>query len=337
MYVQPLEGTVSPNSLASPAGNAGPEGSLLQGALAPTTGDNISRFVPPTLNNGSEQYGGFGSSGSMQGIFGSLMGVLEQLMQMLQSLMGYGSGSSFGSGGCNPPYGSSGPPTSGSISCPPSGNERFFQNATGSSEGDPHLSFNGEKWNNMTSQPDLLNSDSFAGGFQISTQVTPANANGVAWNQSATISLNNGATTVTMNNDGQASIATNGQSVSIGRGETMRLGDGESVTCEENGSLRVTAENGNGGRIETTLTAQGKGVNVDVTAHDVDLGGRLVDGYERRAPGPVPSPIPSPGATPISGRVTAPISLPIIGPLQSPVIAPLPMPEAADQEPQRVY
>ncbi len=147
----------------------------------------------------------------------------------------------------------------------------------------------------MTSQPDLLNSNSFAGGFQISTQVTPANANGVAWNQSATISLNNGATTVTMNNDGQASIATNGQSVSIGRGETMRLGNGESVTCEENGSLRVTAENGNGGRIETTLTAQGKGVNVDVTAHDVDLGGRLVDGYERRAPGPVPSPIPSPG------------------------------------------
>ncbi len=67
----------------------------------------------------------------MQGIFGSLMGVFEQLMQMLQSLMGYGSGASFGSGGCNPPYGSSGPhDVRGSISCPPSGNERFFQNAT---------------------------------------------------------------------------------------------------------------------------------------------------------------------------------------------------------------
>ncbi|HET6276666.1 MAG TPA: hypothetical protein VFE16_12120 [Candidatus Cybelea sp.] len=343
MYVQPLEGSVSPNSVASLGGNAGPEGSLLQGALAPTTGDNISRFLPPTLNNGSEQYGGFGSPGSMQGIFGSLMGVLEQLMQMLQSLMGYGSGSPFGSGGCNPPSGSIGSPPYGSTSCPPSGNERFFQNATGSSEGDPHLSFNGAKWNNMTSQPDLLNSDSFAGGFQISTQVTPTNAQGIAWNQSATISLNNGATTVTMSNDGQASIATNGQSVSIGRGETLRLGNGESVTCEENGSLRVTAENGSGGRIETTLTAEGKGVNVDVTAHDVDLGGTLVNGYERREPGPTPTPgpIPSPVPTPISGRISAPmtgpLAPPIIGPLQPPIMAPLPMPETADQEPQRVY
>lgn len=343
MYVQPLEGSVSPNSLASLAGNAGPEASLLQGAPAPSSGDNISRFLPPTLNNGSEQYGGFGSSGSMQSIFGSLMGVLEQLMQMLQSLMGYGSSSPFGSGGCNPPYGSSGSLQSGSTNCPPSGNERFFQNATGSSEGDPHLSFNGEKWNNMTSQPDLLNSDSFAGGFQISTQVTPTNAKGVAWNQSATISLNNGATTVTMSNDGQASIATNGQTVSIGRGETMQLGNGESVTCEENGSLRVAAENGNGGRIETTLTAEGNGVNVDVTAHDVDLGGTLVNGYERREPGPTPAPgpRPSPLPSPISGRIGAPISgplqPPIIGPLPPPIVAPLSMPEAVDQEPQTVY
>jgi hypothetical protein len=38
--------------------------------------------------------------------------------------------------GCNGPY--SGP------NCPPSGNERYFQNASGSSEGDPHLSFNGQ-------------------------------------------------------------------------------------------------------------------------------------------------------------------------------------------------
>jgi hypothetical protein len=42
--------------------------------------------------------------------------MLQQLMQMLQSLTG--------SGGCN--------------------GERFFQNATGSSDGDPHLSFNGQ-------------------------------------------------------------------------------------------------------------------------------------------------------------------------------------------------
>ncbi len=78
------------------------------------------------------------------------MGMLQQLMQMLQSLMGYG---------CNPPYG-------GGRSARLYGNERYFRNATASSDGDPHLSFDGEHWNNMTSHPDLLHSDSFAGGFR---------------------------------------------------------------------------------------------------------------------------------------------------------------------------
>ncbi|MGA8575680.1 MAG: hypothetical protein WB609_08375 [Candidatus Cybelea sp.] len=346
MYVQPLEGSVSPNSLASPAGGAGPEGALLQGAVAPTAGDNISRFVPPTLNDGAEQYGaGYGNSGSLQGIFGSLMGVLEQLMQMLQSLTGYGGnppyGSGgcppYGSGGCNPPYGSGGPPPYGSIGsppygsggCPPYGNERFFQNATGSSEGDPHLSFNGAKWNNMTSQPDLLNSDSIAGGFRISTQVTPQNAKGVTWNQSATVSLDNGATKITMNDNGDASITSYGQSVSIARGQTLQLGNGESVTCEENGSLRITAQNGNGGKIETTLTAEGKGVNVDVTAHDVDLGGTLVNGYERREPGPMPGPIPGP--------IPSPVPVPISGPLPPIIPGPFPIPAPIGEQPQPVY
>jgi hypothetical protein len=41
--------------------------------------------------------------------------VLTQMMQMLQSMMGYGGG-----------------------------NERFFANATASSKGDPHLSFDGQ-------------------------------------------------------------------------------------------------------------------------------------------------------------------------------------------------
>ena len=353
MYVQPLEGSVSPNSLASSAAaGAGPEGALLQGALAPPAGDNISRFVPPALNDGAEQYGaGYGNSGSLQGIFGSLMGVLEQLMQMLQSLTGYGGNAPYGSGGCNPPfgspggpppygsggpppYGSGGCPPYGSGGCPPYGNERFFQNATGSSEGDPHLSFNGQKWNNMTSQPDLLNSDSISGGFRISTQVSPQNAKGVTWNQSATVALDNGATKITMNNNGDASITSYGQSVSIARGQTLQLGNGESVTCEENGSLRITAQNGNGGRIETTLTAEGKGVNVDVTAHDVDLGGTLVNGYERREPGPTPAPSP----TPLPGPIPGPVPVPISGPMPMPIVpGPYPLQTPIEEEPQPVY
>lgn len=184
----------------------------------------------------------------MQGMFGSLMSVLTQMMQMLQSMMGYG---------CN---------------------ERFFANATASSQGDPHLSFDGSRWTSMASQPNLLNSNSIPGGFQISTQATSPNAQGVAWNQSATIALNSGATTIGLNNGGQPSIANGGQPVSIAPGQTLQLGNGETVAYNQNGSLCVTVENGAGGQIVTTLAVQGRGVNVDVTAHQVNLGGALVDG-----------------------------------------------------------
>jgi hypothetical protein len=132
MFVQPLDGPLGQNSLPTMPGSAQGEGTLLQGGVAPAAGDNISRFVPPWFNQGSvaaPYAGGYGNDGSVQGLFGPLMGVLQQLMQMLQSLMG---------NGCNTPYGSG--------NCQGGGNERYFQNANGSSEGDPHLSFNGQKW-----------------------------------------------------------------------------------------------------------------------------------------------------------------------------------------------
>ena len=288
MYVQPLDGSLT-SSLASPADGAQAEGSVFAGSATPPAGDNISRFVPPWLNGGdaaASSADGYGNAGSLQGVFGSLMGVLQQLMQMLQSLMGSGGNAPYGSN--YPPNGSSGCPPNGSNGCPPNGREQYFQNAKGSSDGDPHLSFNGSRWNNMTSQPDLLNSDSIPGGFRISTQVTPPDGKGVTWNQSATVALNNGATTVSMNNDGQASIMSYGQSIAIAKGQTVALGDGESVTYEQNGTLRVTALDQNGGRIETALNPEQRGVNVDVTAHDVDLGGSLVRGYERRQYTPTP-------------------------------------------------
>ncbi|MGB8907712.1 MAG: hypothetical protein WCC84_03070 [Candidatus Cybelea sp.] len=336
MYVQPLDGSLTPNSFASPAGA---EGTLNQGVPAPATGDNISRIVPPPwLGEASapSPFGeGYGGMGSVQGLFGPLMGMLQQLMQMLQSLMGYGCNSPYGSGSCPPygnfgppPYGNGGCPPNGNESCPPFGNERFFQNASGASDGDPHLSFNGARWNNMSSQPDLLDSDSFAGGFRISTQTTPPNANGVTWNQSATVSLNNGATTISMNDNGQASITSYGQSLSISRGQTLQLGNGESVTCEENGSLRVSAQNGSGGNIETTLAPEGKGVNVDVTAHDVDLGGTLVHGYEERRPNPSPTPGPIPNPIPVPNPISGPVPMPM------PVA---PILQQFDPQPQPLY
>jgi hypothetical protein len=332
MYVQPLDGSLTPNSLVSPAANFESGGALYPGGGTLAAGDDISRFVPPPGNDGAASLP-YGASGSLQGIFGPLMGLLQQLMQMLQSITGNGCENPYGSPGCPPYTGGNCPPSGGN--CPPYGNERFFQNASGSSEGDPHLSFNGAKWNNMTSQPDLLNSNSFAGGFRVSTQVTPPNAKGVTWNQAATVTLDNGATSVSMNDNGQASVTNDGRSVSIARGQTLQLGNGESVTYQQNGALRVTAQNQYGGRIETTLTPDGKGVNVDVTAHDVDLGGTLVNGYEDRHHGGLTGPIPGP--VPVSGP---PIPMPISGPIPGPIPEPAPytgLPEPFGPWPQPQY
>lgn len=326
MYVQPFDGSLSPNALATPPGNPETGGALFPGGPAPAAGDNISRFLPPSLNDGGAPapYGDLGSG--YQGLFGPLMGMLQQLMQMLQSLMGYGCNPQYGSGSC-PPGGNLNAPPSGNGGCGPSGKEHYFANATGASDGDPHLSFNGARWNNMASQSDLLNSNSIAGGFRISTQATPPNAKGATWNQSATVTLNGGATTVSMNDNGDASITSYGQSVSISKGQTIQLGDGESVTYEQNGSLQVVAQNGDGGRIDTTLTPDGKGVNVDVTAHDVDLGGTLVNGYERHDHSPISNPISGPIPNPVIGHVSSPIIGRISSPISNPIeFAPPPVP-----------
>lgn len=242
MYVSPFEGPFSSGTLSPLSGTLTGEAAPLDGSTPPLAGDSIARSGPPWLSDGS--------TAAPYAMFGPLMGMLSQLMQMLQSLMGYQ--------GC--------------------GNERFFRTANGSSEGDPHLSFNGNRWNCMASQPDLLNSNSFRGGYQISTQTTPANGKGVSWNQSATVALDGGSTSVTLNANGQPAITRDGQSLAIGPGQTLRLGDGESVTADAGGALSVTAHNGSGGSIVTTLTARGNGVDVDVVAHDVDLGGALVNG-----------------------------------------------------------
>jgi hypothetical protein len=246
MYVQPFEGPFSSGTLSPLSGGLTDEASPF-GQTPPMPPDTIARLAAPWLSDGTTP--------SPYGMLGPLMGMLSQLMQMLQSLMGYQS--------C------------GSQSA---ANERFFRNADGASTGDPHLSFNGNRWTSMASQPDLLNSSSFPGGFQISTQATQPNGKGVSWNQSATVALNGGATTITLDANGQPAITSNGQTQTISPGQTLQLGNGQTVLANANGSLCITARNGNGGSIATTLTPRGGGVDVDVAAHNVELGGALVNG-----------------------------------------------------------
>lgn len=248
MYVQPFEGPFSSGTLSPLSSGLTDEASPF-GQNPPMPPDTIARLATPWLSEGTTP--------SPYGMLGPLMGMLSQLMQMLQSLMGYQS-----------------------CGNQPCGNERFFRNADGASTGDPHLSFNGNHWSSMASQPDLLNSNSFPGGFHISTQTTPPNGKGVSWNRSATVALDGGATTIALDAGGASTVTSNGRTQSIAPGQALQLGDGQTVVANPNGSLCITARNGEGGSITTTLTARGNGVDVDVTAHDVELGGALVNGGE---------------------------------------------------------
>jgi hypothetical protein len=212
--------------------------------------------IPPQFsNNFVTHQSGFGS---MFGFFSSA-NILQQLYQMLQQLF-----SSQGAG------------------------EQYFQNANGGSVGDPHLSFNGSTWNNMGSQPDLLHSDSIPGGYQLSTQTTAPNANGVTYNRSATVTTNNGTTSVTMDNGGNVTISQFGNSFAMQPGQSIDLGNGEFAQRNADGSLQITCNNGAGGNITTTMKCNGNGVDVNASASNVDLGGALVNGPNGLSPLPPP-------------------------------------------------
>jgi hypothetical protein len=218
--------------------------------------DSIRRVLPQPVN-GMPVIGGGTNS-----IIQQLLGIIQQLLSAL-GLAGFG----------------------GNILNGAQGNEQFFQNASGASVGDPHLSFNGTtsngaadstRFDNMNSHGDLLDSDSFSGGYQISTNVTQPGANGVTFNQSATITTGFGGTRVSLDKNGNATIVQNGQSIALVNGQSYDLGDGETVARDGNGSVVVTDNNGMGGTITTTLSENGQGVNVNAQASNVDLGGDLL-------------------------------------------------------------
>jgi hypothetical protein len=177
-------------------------------------------------------------------------------------------------------------PSTGQQNGPTGGGQTYFTNASASSTGDPHEAFDGttgngsnvnQKWNSMQSHGDLLSSNSFAGGYRVSTQVTQPNANGVTYNQSATVTTDGGATTVSMQANGSYAVTENGQTVSLAQGQATSLGNGENVTLNADGSLTIADANAQGGSISTNLKSNGDGgVDVSNTATNVDLGGYLV-------------------------------------------------------------
>jgi hypothetical protein len=248
MSVQWLESPIDPSTSPSTLGlfdsaPAFPEG---PSALTNTAGDMISRtWGPPTQNNFFSA-----SSSSSSSSSNGFSSIIQQLFSVIQQLMGQ--------------LGSGEP-------------EQYFSSATGGSNGDPHLSFNASTWNDMNGEPDLLNSDSIRGGYQLSTQTTTPNANGVTYNQQATVTTDGGRTQISLNNQGNAQLTQDGVTTSIAPGQTLNLRNGETVTRNQNGSLQITCQNQSGGEIVTTMSENGQGVNVNAAATNVDLGGTLVN------------------------------------------------------------
>ena len=241
-----------------------------------------------------------GSQSSLLGLLQSLIGLVGQLVGSLvngagngfgssSGGTGYGSGSGFGTGPISGPgFGTSGIGSGwGSAGSSGSGGQ-MFSNATLSSTGDPHLSETGtqigpggqqtvnNRFDSMTSHADLIDA-AVPGGYRVSTTATTPDANGVTYNQSATIHANCGRDAITMNRDGSYSVASNGQALSLAKGQTLTLPGGEAVTANADGSLVVAEGNGNGGSISTTLRANGNGVDVTANAQQIRLGGDIVD------------------------------------------------------------
>jgi len=248
----------------------------------------------PCPNSGSSSSGNF-----FQSILQNLNNAISQLTAYLSnqtSTNGTSTGSTAGAGYTNSPTQTQQP-------------ENYFTSATGSSTGDPHDAFHGttgngasvnDKWDSMQGHGDLLDSNSFWGGYQVSTTTTAPNAQGITYNSSATVATNDGNTSVTMNQGGAYTVTENGQNVTLVQGQATQIGHGESVTLDADNSLTITDTNPQGGTVTTTLSNNGHGVDVNASGSNVDLGGYLVNKTEDAADpvalGPQTVPYPQPAA-----------------------------------------
>jgi hypothetical protein len=267
-------------------GATAPPGAASSPFGTPSAGDGVGS---PWWSCGSAGANGNGASGgtlaNLGNVLGALVSALQQLLGGLGAMQGTGNGVGNGygtgnGGGTGTGYGFGGAPWTGP------GSERFA-NLTISSTGDPHIAESGTTWgpsgqqtidehyDSMVAQPDLVSAD-VAGGYRVSTTVTQPNANGVTYNQSATVDADHGRDRVSMQSDGSFTVSQDGQSLALARGQTLTLAGGETVHENQNGSLLVNATNGRGGNIATTLSASGGGVNVSTSAQNLQLGGAVV-------------------------------------------------------------
>ncbi|HEX3548753.1 MAG TPA: hypothetical protein VHT53_00145 [Candidatus Elarobacter sp.] len=166
----------------------------------------------------------------------------------------------------------------------PGGPEQRFADVDVSSTGDPHIAETGTRangtavnarWDSMTAHDDLVHTDQVEGGYRVSTTVTQPDANGVTYNQSASVHANFGQDDVTLNRDGSYQIFSDGRALALGKGESATLSGGERVDVAQDGSISVLAANGSA-TVATTLRSTGAGVDVTTHGHGIALGGDAV-------------------------------------------------------------
>jgi hypothetical protein len=260
-------------------GRAAP-GSSTSSSRPRGTGDAIVGFSPsaqmPAALNGLSASDS-GNGGALSGFFGLIASMFGEIQQYLAQSLGFVQ-----------PSGSV--PQSGIAPTEP---QASYQSADANSVGDPHESFDATTakgltvngtWDDMQSHRDLLDSDSFSGGYRVATQATQPNQKGVTLNGSATVCTNGGNTTVTLDGGGAATATSYGRDATLQKGQTLALGGGETVTRNGDNSLTIHDANASGGSVTTTLALNGSG-GVDVKTHaaGVDLGGYLVDRADRAA------------------------------------------------------
>lgn len=233
----------------------------------PATSDAISRpwFAPAPGDAASFASGFAGNS-----IYALVRNLVNQLQQLAASMFGEGRVET--------------------------GPQQRVVDGTFSSTGDPHLAEtatvqgpNGNRtvdnhFDSMVAHDDLLHSTDVAGGYRVSTTVTNPNANGVTWNASATVHTNFDRDRIAMNGDGSIAITDQGRSVSISPGQTLTLSAGETVMENADRSLLVSAGDGFGGTIATTMRTNGTGVDVSTHATNIDIGGDMTHDSARPRP-----------------------------------------------------
>jgi hypothetical protein len=246
--------------------------------------------------NAADPFGGFlgGVNGTTGGSITSLMsGLVAMLQQLIGTLTGQTgttnqNGQPCANGGQGPCGANGSAPNGSGTPWAPGGPQQQFQDADVGSTGDPHIAVTGtavgpngdravdQRWDSMSSHGDLVHTNQIQGGYRVSTEVTQPGANGVTFNDSATVHTNFGQDEVTMSRDGSFAVYDDGRQLVLGKGESATLSGGERVTVNQDGSLVVNDSNRHGGTIATTLRATGSGVDVTTHAHDLALGGDAI-------------------------------------------------------------